>query len=77
MIGWYHSWRLKIAKSAWKLADNSTCLHSDSFEINKGKFQNIKSALVARVIEKPSYLYSDKKPSKHISEESDPWIEVL
>ena len=30
---------LKLEKSARKLADNSTCLQSDGFEINTGKSQ--------------------------------------
>ena len=36
----------KLAKAARKPADNSTCLHSDSFEINIGKSQGNKSVLV-------------------------------
>ena len=32
---------LKLAKAARKSADNSTCLQSDSFEINTGKPQGV------------------------------------
>ena len=32
---------LKLAESARKSAENSTCLHSDSFEINIGKPQGV------------------------------------
>ena len=35
----------KLSKPARKTADNSTCLHSDSFEINTGKSQGKKSVL--------------------------------
>ena len=42
----------KSAKSARKAAENSTCLHSDSFEINTGKLQGNGSVLVPQLKEK-------------------------
>ena len=35
---------LKFAKSARQSADNSTCLHSDFFNINTGKLQGVNIA---------------------------------
>ena len=32
---------MKLAKEARKLSENSTCIHSDSFEINTGKLQEV------------------------------------
>ena len=42
---------LKFEKAARKAEDNSTCLHSDSLEINTGKSQRNKSVLVAQLRE--------------------------
>ena len=38
---------LKLAKALITAAENSTCIHSDSFEINTSKSQVIESVLVA------------------------------
>ena len=42
---------LKLVKAAKISADNSTFLHSDSFEINTGKSQVNESVLVDQLIE--------------------------
>ena len=41
----------KLSKAAIKSADNSTCLHSDSFEINTDKYQVNESFLVSELRE--------------------------
>ena len=51
----------KLSKLARKEAENSTCLHSDSFEINTGKSQRNESVLVAQLWEKLSSLESYQK----------------
>ena len=56
----------KKSKAARKSADNSTCLHSDSFKINTGKFQVNESVLFSQLIEKPSSLDFDQKYTKQI-----------
>ena len=43
---------LKLKKSARTAADNSTYLHSDSFEINTYKSQKNESTLVSQLMEK-------------------------
>ena len=50
-FGKYHLWRLKLAKTARKSAENPTCFDSDSFEINTGKSQNNESVLVTQLRE--------------------------
>ena len=59
----------QLTKAAKKAADNSTCLHSDSFKINTGKSQGNESVLVAQLREKLYSLESDQKSAKHILEE--------
>ena len=61
---------LKLTKSARTAAENSTCLHSDSFEINTEKQKDNESVLISSTHRKLSSLESDQKSSKHISEES-------
>ena len=55
---------LKLAKSEIKAVDNSTCLHSDSFERNTGKSQGKESVLVSQPQEKLSSLESDQNMPK-------------
>ena len=50
----------KWEKVEIKVEDNSTCLHSDIFEINKDKSQGNNSVLVFKLQEKLNYLESDK-----------------
>ena len=57
-------------KLSRKSAKNPTYLHSDSFKIFTGKSQGIESVIVEKLWEKLSYLKSDKKKSKHTTEES-------
>ena len=59
---------LKLTKSARTAADNSTCLHSDSFEINTDKSQDNESDISRSTQRKLSSLESDQKSSKQISE---------
>ena len=68
---------LKLAKAARKAADNSTCLHSDSFEVNTGKSQGNESVLVAQLREKLSSFESDQKAAEQIAEEAVAESEVL
>ena len=67
----------KLEKAARKSADNSTFLHSDSFEINTGKLQGNDSVLFIQLIEKTYSLESDKKSAKQIAAESFTDNEVL
>ena len=47
---------MKWVKAARKETENSTCLHSDRFEINTEKSRGKELALVAQTWEKLSYL---------------------
>ena len=58
---------MKLIISARTAADNSTFLHSDSFEINKDKSQDNKSVLSFSTQRKLSSLESDQKSFKHIA----------
>ena len=64
LIGQYHSWRLKLRKTARKLADNSTYLHSDIFKWNTSKLQGNEPVLVDQLRENISFFMSDQKSSK-------------
>ena len=58
---------MKWTKSARTAADNSTCLHSDSFEINSEKSQDNKSVLSWSTWRKLPSIESDQKYSKQIA----------
>ena len=58
---------LKWTKSARTITDNSTCLHSDSFEINSEKSQDNKSVLSCSTQRKLSSLESGQKSLKQIT----------
>ena len=66
-----------LTKARRKAADNSTCLHSDSFKINTGESQGNESVLVSQHREKLYSLESDQKYAKHISEESTSESEMI
>ena len=68
---------LKLNNSARISADDSTFLHSDSFEINTEKSQDNESVLSFSTQRKLSYLESDQKSSKQIAEEAVTESEVI
>ena len=57
---------MKLEKTAIKPADNSTCLHSDSFKVSIGKEKCNESVLVDQLWEKLSSLESDQKTPEQI-----------
>ena len=61
---------MNSTKSPITAAENSTCLQSDSFEINTDKSNYKESFLSWSTQRKLSYLESEQKSSKQISEES-------
>ena len=77
IIGQYHSWRIKISKTARKSTDSSTCLHSDNSKINTGKSHSNYSVLVDQLKKQISSLESDRKASKQTAEESVSDSEIL
>ena len=58
------------AKEVRKVAENSTYLQLDSFEINTGKLQGSERVIVAQLLEKLSSLESDQNSVGHITEVS-------
>ena len=68
---------MKLTKAAITAADNSTCLQSDTFEINTDKSQDNESVLSFSAQSKLSYLESDQKYFKQIAEESVADSEVI
>ena len=55
---------MKLTKAARTSAENSTWLHSDSFEINTYKSQDNESVIIFSTQRKLSSLESDKKSTK-------------
>ena len=68
---------LKLTKAARTAAENSTFLHSDSFEINTDKLQDNESVLSRSTQIKVSSLGYEQKASKRITEEAVAEIEVV
>ena len=68
---------LKLTKASRTSADNSTCLHSEIFEINTEKSQDNESVVSFSTNRKLSSLESDQKSSKQIAEEAVAESEVI
>ena len=68
---------LKLKKSARTAADNSTCLHSDIFEIKTDKSQDNESVLSCSTQRKLYSLDSDQNFSEQIAEEAVAESEVV
>ena len=68
---------LKLTKAARTAADNSTCLHSDIFEIKTDKSQDNESVLSCSTQRKLYSLDSDQNFSEQIAEESVAKSEVI
>ena len=68
---------MKSTKEARTAAENSTCLHSDSFEIITEKSQDSESVLSFSTQRKLSSLESDEKYPKQIAEEAVAESEVI